>query len=56
MEKRPHTRHPAPVWDAARATYLTGQTLSDVALAHIAKLARYDSITDPVTVIVPSDV
>ena len=34
MEKRPHTRHPAPVWDAARATYLTGQTLSDVALAH----------------------
>ncbi|QAZ66411.1 HD domain-containing phosphohydrolase [Solidesulfovibrio carbinolicus] len=33
-----------------------GYELSDVALAHITKLARYDSITDPVKVIVPSDV
>ena len=31
-------------------------TLSADEVRHIAKLARYDSITDPVTVIVPSDV
>ena len=28
-----------------------GYELSDVALAHIAKLARYDSITDPVEIL-----
>lgn len=32
-----------------------GYELSGVALEHIAKLARYDSITDPVKVIIPVD-
>ncbi|WP_043794622.1 HD domain-containing phosphohydrolase [Solidesulfovibrio fructosivorans] len=32
-----------------------GYALSSVALAHISKLARYESVTDPVKVIIPSD-
>ena len=32
-----------------------GASLSSVALAHIAKLARYESLTDPVKVIIPSE-
>ncbi|MEL7641090.1 MAG: HD domain-containing phosphohydrolase [Solidesulfovibrio sp.] len=32
-----------------------GYALSSVALAHIAKLARYDAVTDPVKVIIPAD-
>ncbi|WP_428565034.1 MAG: HD domain-containing phosphohydrolase [Solidesulfovibrio sp. DCME] len=32
-----------------------GYDLSSVALAHIAKLARYDAVTDPVKVIIPAD-
>jgi response regulator RpfG family c-di-GMP phosphodiesterase len=32
-----------------------GYELSSVSLEHIAKLARYDSITDPIKVIIPSD-
>jgi response regulator RpfG family c-di-GMP phosphodiesterase len=33
-----------------------GYELSGVALEHIAKLARYDSIKDPIKVIIPSDI
>lgn len=32
-----------------------GAELSSVTLAHIAKLARYETVTDPVKVIIPSD-
>ena len=32
-----------------------GYALSSVALAHIAKLARYETITDPIKVIIPTD-
>ncbi len=32
-----------------------GAALSSVALAHITKLARYDAVTDPVRVIIPSE-
>ncbi|UJX41566.1 response regulator [Desulfovibrio sp. JY] len=32
-----------------------GYALSSVALAHISKLARYESVTDPVKVIIPAD-
>ncbi|MHC1790365.1 HD domain-containing phosphohydrolase [Solidesulfovibrio sp.] len=33
-----------------------GYELSSVSLEHIAKLARYDSITDPIRVIIPADI
>jgi response regulator RpfG family c-di-GMP phosphodiesterase len=33
-----------------------GYELSGVALEHISKLARYDAVTDPIKVIIPSDV